>query len=154
MSKQIPLSQGLFATVDNEDFEYLMQWKWYAHKGNKTTYAERMEGNPQKVIKMHVQIMNPGNMMKVDHKDLNGLNNQRCNLRVCTHAQNSVNDGLQKNNKTGFKGVCFARGKFHAGIKVNYKRIHLGVFQTAEEAAKAYDQAAKKYFGEYARTNF
>ena len=152
--KEIKLTNGYIALVDDLDFDLLNQWNWYGHKIGKNIYAERMTGNPQKPVKMHTQIMNPENGMMVDHKDLNGLNNQRHNLRICTHAQNSVNDGLQNNNTTGFKGVSFVRGKFHAGIKINYKRIHLGVFQTAEEAAYAYDTAAKKYFGEYARTNF
>lgn len=152
--KEIQLTNGFVAMVDDADFDWLNQWKWYAHKAGKSIYAERTEYKQQKQIRMHVQIMNPENEMRVDHKDLNGLNNQRNNLRICTHAENRRNLTKPKNNTTGFKGVSPIRGKFQATIKVNYQQIYLGVYVDPIDAALAYDKAAKKYFGEFARTNF
>lgn len=89
---------------------------------------------------------------QVDHKDRNGLNNRWLNLRECTNSQNAANRGSQKNNKLGIKGVHKSKSeKYHAQIKVNGKRIHLGTFDTAEAATHAYQKAANKYFGKFAR---
>lgn len=90
---------------------------------------------------------------RVDHIDGNGLNNRRCNLRLATNAQNAYNQKKRSDNASGFKGVSFdkSRNKWIAQIMVNYKHIHLGRFETPEEAYRAYRQAAFEYFGEFAR---
>lgn len=92
----------------------------------------------------------------VDHKDGNGLNNQRSNLRTATRAQNARNRRIRTDNTSGFKGVTWRKdlGKWNAFIEIKTKRIHLGYFTDPMEAACAYDMAAVKYFGEFAHCNF
>jgi hypothetical protein len=158
MTKQIPLTQGLFATVDNDMYDYLMQWKWQAIKRGKLFHAIRTERKlfSKKTIYMHRVIMNTPDGMDVDHIDGNGLNNTRANLRNCTRAQNSRNSGKQSNNNSGYVGVTWHRHhqRWVANIGINGKRVCLGYFVEIEDAARAYDQAAKEYFGEFANTNF
>ena len=156
--KQIPLTQDKYALVDDEDFEYLNQWKWFAHKDKNTWYAQRnqtIDINKRIVIHMHRVILQEE---KIDHKDGNGLNNQRYNLRKASDLQNSRNKGIYKNNISGYKGVSFrkqsTKNPYQARIRVNKQEINLGSFSTAIEAALVYDQAAKQYFGEFARLNF
>lgn len=158
--KQIPLSQGKFALVDDEDFEFLNQWKWSAHKDYNTFYAtrnERQENGKYKMISMHRQILgliNPKDL--VDHEDGNGLNNSRANLRKCTHTQNSRNRTLPKSNTSGFKGVSFYKktGKYIACIEANGKGFNLGYYKTKEDAAFAYDIAAEIIFEDFSNPNF
>ena len=104
---------------------------------------------------MHRYIMKPTNELVVDHRDCDGLNNQRSNLRVCSVAQNAMNQ-RKKASASKYKGVWLTKGvrKFGASIKIQQKRIYLGCFKTLEDAARAYDIAAKIYFGEFARPNF
>jgi hypothetical protein len=150
--KIIPLSQGKRALVDDADYEYLSQWKWCFGAG----YAVRTDRTGrEKSVRMHLVIMNAPQGMEVDHRDGNGLNNQRHNLRLCTSTQNKHNRRPFKNNPTGYKGVYLFQGKYwRAKIAINKKQIHLGQFKTAIEAARAYDAAARKYFGEFAWLNF
>lgn len=158
--KQIPLSQGKFALVDDEDYEFLMQWKWYTYWSWNTFYVARnssIKGGKKKCfLKIHRVILNVSDSnLYVDHIDGNGLNNQKSNLRVCTNSENSRNRGAQANNKSGFKGVCwYAKGsKWHAQITVNKNNVHIGYFDIKEDAAHAYNEAAKKYHGEFAKMN-
>lgn len=157
MTKQIVLTQGKFAIVDDHRFEYLNQFNWHAIQVRNTGkwYAQRAVcKHPQKNITMHREIMNAPDGTQVDHRDGDGLNNVDENLRECTNTQNTRNRGKQRNNTSGFKGVYSHRGKYRAKIWVDNKIIHLGVFNTAEEAAHARDEAAIKYHGEFAWTNF
>ena len=97
---------------------------------------------------------NPVNM-EIDHKDENKLNNQRYNLRLATHSQNMINKKIRKDNTSGYKGVHITSGKYIlAHIRTGGKQIHLGSFIDIVSAAHAYDDAAKKYYGEFARLNF
>jgi hypothetical protein len=155
--KEIPLTQGKVALVDDEDFEELNKYKWRARKGKNTFYAKRSTKRPnQKTIEMHRQILGFPAGFQTDHRDGNGLNNQRSNLRICTISQNQHNTGKQKRNTSGYKGVCFHKNakRFIALIMVNRKSTHLGYFNTAIEAALAYDAAAIKLHGEFAQLNF
>jgi hypothetical protein len=150
--KLIPLTQGFSAIVDDDKFEFLSQWKWYARKGTHTWYAGRCVrvSKTKKVIYMHRVILN-NPLNEIDHIDSNGLNNQLHNLRVTTKAQNQFNRGLSMTNKSGFRGVYFNKRakKWFARIEVNKKCHWLGSFPTAEEAGKAYDDAARRLHGDF-----
>jgi hypothetical protein len=147
--KQIELSQGKVALVDDEDFEYLSQWKWCVLGNRGKRYAFRRAGG--KGVLMHRIISNAPPDMVVDHIDGNGLNNQKGNLRVCTNTENVRN---QTRIKNGYKGVSRDKQAWRSRIFVNKKFISLGRYDTPEEAAKAYDKAARKFFGVFARPNF
>lgn len=156
--KEIPLSQGKTALVDDEDYDWLSQWKWYAVKmKGKFWYASRKENNPKRhAVFMHREIMMAPKGMDIDHHDGNGLNNTRKNLRVCTRSENACNRRLPIINTTGYKGVTWNKleQKYKARIVTNGKGIHLGYFSDPLQAAFAYDEAAKKYHGEFAKLNF
>lgn len=158
--KQIPLTQGQVALVDDEDFEWLSQWKWYVAKQRcNAWYAARSinMGNAHiLVIKMHRIILKPPPGFETDHKDGNGLNNQRNNLRIATRAENTRNRRKRDGLTSAFKGVHWAcrQRKWRASIGTQGKTIPLGYFDNEKVAAKAYDKAARKCFGEFARTNF
>jgi len=158
--KRIPLTQNKYALVDDRDYEQLNQWKWRAQKSINTWYASRRSsrknGKP-KTILMHRLILGleSGDPRETDHKDGSGLNNCRDNLRAATKAQNQHNRKRQKGTSK-FKGVYWKkdRAKWRAYIKVERQSIHLGCFNSEMHAARAYDHAAKIYFGEFACTNF
>jgi hypothetical protein len=153
--KLIKLTQGKFTQVDDDIFDYLNQWKWQAHLDHGNWYATRAEYKPKKrTIFMHRLIMNTPAGLKTDHKDRNGLNNQRANLRNATCSQNSMNQ--KPHNKSGYIGVYYHKttNNFQSSIRVNKKNISLGYFNDPISAAKARDIASKKYFGEFAYLNF
>lgn len=158
--KEIKLTQNQVALIDDEDFDLVSQYKWFAVKEDNTYYAHSNKWlyGKQVTIRMHRLIMNFPSGKQVDHKNRNGLDNRRENLRVCTHTQNCQNRKA-RNGVSIFKGVCYesnSRSKKKWRVRINYgkTRIHIGRFLTEEEAAKAYDKAAKKYFGEFANLNF
>jgi len=151
----IALTKGQTATVDAADFDWLSQWNWHAQWAErvKMFYAARTEGGTK--VLMHRAIKSATEDVEVDHKDHDGLNNRKGNLRTCTKDQNARNRKQQVNNTSGYKGVTWQnrRSPWKAGIYVNRKRIHLGSFPTKAQAAKAYDDAAKIHHGEFALTN-
>lgn len=156
--KEIKLTQGEVALVDDDMYDYLTQWKWcYGCDG----YAVRTERHitisgekKQNTIYMHREIMNATSGMEVDHRDRRRINNQRSNLRVCTTSQNGCNK-FQSNNTSGFKGVAWHKKdkKWRAYIKLNRRQIHLGLFNDKIEAAKVYNAAAMEHHGEFAILN-
>lgn len=156
--KEIKLTKGMVAFVDDNDYEYLSQWKWQAHKGHNTFYAARTDYSTGKkvFIRMHKAILGCASDILIDHKDRNGLNNSRMNLRASTKTQNAQNSICRKNNKYGYKGVSLFKrtNKFIGQIMINGKRKYLGSHDTPEDAAHAYDREAKQYFGEFANLNF
>jgi len=165
--KEIKLSPSkhgqFYAQVDDADYDFLMQWKWYVSKGNKTFYARAsywdFETNVARKYDMHRLLLGlTQKELEGEHKDHNGLNNQRTNLRIATKSQNQMNRTKNKNSTSKFRGVClFKVTKYTywvAKIKVNEKHLHLGYFKNEEEAARAYDEAAIKYFKEFANLNF
>lgn len=149
-----PTHPNAFAVVDDEDFDHLNQWKWTAVRNKKRVYAERKAQRSS--IRMHRYLLGAHSETQIDHRDLNGLNNQKSNLRVCTRSENQCNRALQSNNKSGFIGVCWwSRDKnWRAQIKTNGINKNLGYYPTAEIAAKFRDEAAKRMHGAFARLNF
>lgn len=145
--KRIKLTQGKYALVDDEDFDYVNQWKWYYDAG----YARRTIKN--RGIFMHIVILSKPLGMEVDHKDGNGINNQRNNLRLCIRVQNVQNRSKSKNKSSKYKGVGLLHGKWQATITYQYKKYYLGWFKTEKEAAIMYNREASKMFGEFAKLN-
>jgi hypothetical protein len=154
--KEIPLSQGKVALVDNEDYESLVQFKWYAwynQAGNWYAVRNRYEeGKPLREY-MHQRVLETNG---TDHIDGNGLNNQRGNLRTATSGQNRMNQRVRSDNRSGYKGVTFIekRGKWRARIRQEGKSVYLGYFDSPIKAACAYDDAALRVFGAYSKLNF
>jgi hypothetical protein len=158
--KLIPLTQGQFAMVDDCDYESLSKYNWQANKVKSTgnfyaTRSKRFSGK-RVSLRMHCEIMGEKG---IDHKDGNGLNNQRHNLRKCSQLENVRNARKSKRGITSiYKGVCRrfeCKGiKYRAQITVNREKIMLGTFDTEYEAALVYDAAAKKHHGSFARLNF
>ena len=154
--KEIPLTQGKIALVDDEDFEGLNKFKWCASKSNNIFYAQRGVRNKGKFksFLMHREIVNISDGELVDHRNGNGLDNQKINLRLATHKQNMQNqDHSHKDNQYGIKGVYWreSRRKFVARIKANGKVKQCGSFNVLGDADSAYRKAEVKYFGEFSR---
>lgn len=161
--KKMPLSQGKFALVDDEYYDDLNQFKWYAWATKRTWYAIRnlpKVNGIRKSEKMHRRIMGIKNpKVHLDHRDRNGLNNQKKNIRFCNSKQNGSNRSKWKTKSTSnFKGVNAK--KYYTGtvswiaqICVARQKIHLGCFKTEKEAAIAYNNAAIKHNGEFAYLN-
>lgn len=148
---EIWLHGGKVALVDDCDFERFHCFSWFPTSGT-ILYAQRKQG--RKNILMHREIMSAPPGLQVDHINGNGLDNRRANLRLCTLAENLRNQRRRTNNASGFKGVNKSGDVWRARIKVNNQEIPLGCYKDPTEAARAYDYAAKKYFGEFARTNY
>lgn len=147
--KKIHLTNSILeAIVDDEDYERVIKHNWYI---NNVGYASTsIKG---KDIFLHYFVMGEKKGLEIDHIDQNKLNCSKDNLRFCTHSQNTANCGPKKNNKLGIKGVDFQQGKYRATIRFNYKKIFIGYFDTLREAAAAWNEASKKYFGEFAYQN-
>lgn len=157
--KLIPLTQGKFAQLDDADFEFLSQFIWHARKDLHCWYAGRNipgEDGTQSSVLMHRVIADAPAGVLVDHWDGDGLNNQRLNLRCCTHSQNNKNKHKAAPATSKFKGVYWKRAssKWESSICVDYKRKYLGLFLDEQDAARAYDSAAQQHFGEFAALNF
>ena len=149
--KIIKLSNGIETAVDDNLYGYLNQWNWYPAGGG---YASSTING--KTVYMHRLIMKAKRGEEVDHINSNKLDNRRVNLRLCSTRENKMNRTIsKKNNTSGFKGVVFCKRDkvWYSRIKVNYKSIHLGSFQTKEEAAKIYNIFARRYFGKFAKLN-
>ena len=155
-AKLIPLTQGKFAIVDAEDYERLSKYKWHVDKGDSTYYAAR--GIVGKNFRMHREILNAPEGLVVDHRNHNGLDNRRENLRLCTVAENNMNRRPSKraNKSSRFKCVSWdkRRKRYQAYIQQNGKTVRIGRFKSEVAAAKAYDEKAKELFGEFAYLNF
>lgn len=156
--KQIPLTKGLFAIVDDAGYERASKFKWCAQKIGTKYYAVRgvcYKGKANTIL-MHRFLTGATSGILVDHKNGNGLDNRNINLRLCTVQQNLQNRPAQQNNTSGFKGVSYDknRNKWTASICIKRKRKYIGRFNNKIDAAKAYDDAAKLHFGEFAFLNF
>ena len=152
---RIELSWGKWAIVDAEDYEQLSKYRWCAIQTGRNWYAKTFDRNGI-ILSMHRFITNAPKGLFVDHKNHNGLDNRRSNLRLCTHAQNQQNTKPRSGGTSKYKGVFWekAKKKFRAKITHNRKGIHLGYFDDEIDAAKAYDKKAVELFGEFAYLNF
>lgn len=154
--KQIPLTQSQYALVDDADYDWLSQWKWYALNMNGNFYAHR---NSSKInSKSHLISMSrfilgleKGDKRQGDHRNHNTLDNRRNNLRICTQQQNQRNRKTNSNTFSQYKGVSWNKHakKWHAQITINGTRKHLGYFIEEKDAAEAYNIAALEKFGEF-----
>jgi len=159
--KEIQLTRGKVALVDDEDFELLSQNKWYAQKYSKTDtwYAARriwkVDGNKDKTILMHIQIMGTKPGFEIDHKDTNGLNNQKPNLRYCTSSQNQMNTKKRKGCTSKYKGIYWDNQmkSWRVRVKKDGKIMYQKLFKDEISAAIAYNNAAIIHFGDFARLN-
>lgn len=160
---KLPLyKQGIitgYILIDQELFEYLSQWTW---RENHNGYVSRVEKHPdgrpkhQRTVIMHRTITNTPSDMVVDHINGDKLDNRKQNLRICTVGENNRNVNVCR-NPLGYKGVKRRKitkmESYNARIHVGNKRLHLGTFRTPEQAAIAYNEAAVKYYGEFAALN-
>ncbi len=155
--KKIPLTKGKFALVDDEDYDFLMQWKWHI---NNWGYALRNTMLPNKKrtkLWMHRIVNNTPDGLETDHINGDALDNQKHNLRAVTRTQNECNKPARKNKSSKYKGVTWLKAlkKWQAKIKIGGTKISLGYFPPDQEiqAALAYNVAALKYHGEFAHLN-
>lgn len=148
----IPLSRGMTAVVDADDFDIVSPYNWAALQNRRLFYAKRSKawGRPSRLHRFLLD--DPAS--QIDHIDGDGLNNRRANLRLCTNSQNQGNQRNQRRQVGAsiFRGVCKHRNKWVAKIAPN--RTYLGAFASETEAALAYDRAAIAHFGEFASLNF
>lgn len=159
MTKEIELTRGYVALVDDEDHDKVSKFKWTAQVKANTVYAyrtiKRADGS-QTAQLLHRFLLEPPDGLMVDHKDGSGLNNCRSNLRLATNAENGRNRRKNVNNKSGYKGVSWRkqRSKWKSQINVNGRNKFLGYFTDVLDGARAYDRAALELHGEYASLNF
>jgi hypothetical protein len=149
----IPLTRNQNAIVDASDFEWLSQWNWFAVPNYKSkSFYACSEGNR---LKMHRLILGCGIGEEGDHKDGNGLNNRRANLRKCLQIQNARNRRKHAKGSSRYKGVSFRKkySAWRSRIGIGKSIIHLGYFSSEKEAAEAYNEAAKRLHGEFAELN-
>ena len=161
--KEIPLAGGLMALVDDEDYELVSKYSWWAAPDRRTVYARayiRGSSPREKYVRMHRLILNAPKGLQVDHKNLNGLDCRRDNLRFATNSQNQANGKKYSTSSKGaptsrYKGVGWHKvmKAWSARVQINERTVVLGYFASETDAALAYNKAASEYYGEFARLN-
>lgn len=159
--KEIQLTQGKVTVVDDKDFEWLSQWKWCAHlhpqSGKYYVVRSKTTKGKKKTVRMSREILEiTETNIYVDHINGDTLDNRRDNLRSATNTQNQWNSGLSTSNTKGLKGISYSPTrtsfkKWQAKIRFGGKRLHIGYFETPEEAASAYLRKARELHGEFFR---
>lgn len=158
--RKIRLQNGKYTLVDDGDYDQFCMYKWYE---DALGYVRRViylgggrKNQKSKTFLLHREILKTPKGYETDHINRNRLDNRRKNLRIATRQQNGCNRALQLNNTTGLRGVIWNkhRKKWMAQIKENQSNHYLGLFERKEDAAKAYDEAASKYFGIFAQKNY
>lgn len=157
MTREIPLSRGMVALVDDEDYDRArLAGTWTVLPGVRTSYAKRdirHEDGQRSTQQLHTFLTG---WSRVDHINGDGLDCRMVNLRRATHAENVRNAPRRRDNSSGFKGVSWekARRSWRARISHGGRKIHLGLYPSPEDAARAYDDRAREFFGEFATLNF
>ncbi len=162
MVREIPVNQGYVVLVDDDDFDWLNQWKWNVQAPDsrrRNLYARRHfypgSGGRRKLVLMHRLLLRAPVGLQIDHVDRNPLNNQRSNLRLATNRLNSANGCMKRANTSGFRGVSQRpSGRWRAAISVDCRTEWIGLFDEPEQAAQAYDDAARAAHGPFAVLNF
>lgn len=146
------LPSGHTVTIDEADADQVLPLTWHLHRSRGREYAAHKNRDDKRLFLHHFLL---GKKTRIDHRDGNSLNNCRGNLRVATHAQNMRNRAKRMQGTSRFKGVYRARGTaYRAAMTVDKKTVHLGTYRDEVLAAKAYDEAARKAWGEFAAVNF
>lgn len=155
MAKNISLTQGKVAIVDDADYEELVKHNWYFDGRYAVRWAKRHFYRREKIM-LHRAILNPNDDVDIDHINGDTLDNRRENLRICSHAENMHNMKKHADNTSGYKGVTWDKRtrKWQAQIQVSGRKVFIGRFSDKVEAAVAYDEKAREIFGIYAKVNF
>jgi hypothetical protein len=157
MTKQIPLTQGQFAIVDDEFFEELNKYKWHLEDdGRGHKYAVRKVNMGRQILELSQCKFNEKNREICDHKNRDTLDYRLENLRTTNDSKNHANSKMHKNNTSGFRGVSWHKRDqvWQAYIKQDFKILCLGYHKNVEDAARAYDEKAREVYGEFAQLNF
>lgn len=153
---RIYFNSGTSFIIDASDFTEVSQHNWFEERNGYPSYnTSRKSPEGRRRVTLHRFLMKPQVGVDIDHISGDRLDNRRCNLRVCSHQENMFNQKTRNTNSSGFNGVSFQKsaGKYAAYINQNEKKYHLGLFDTAEEAAAVRDKAAAKLYREFARFN-